>query len=65
MFKINNEKIAFCFKRVEWTGKTLKSKFRELSFGSTINDGNRNAYENKAKTIKKIIDKAFFENEKD
>jgi hypothetical protein len=49
--KIYNEKYVYCFKRVERTGKALKSKFRELSFGPTTGGGNRNAYENKAKTI--------------
>jgi hypothetical protein len=39
--------------------KVLKSKFRELSFSLTINGGNRNTYENRVKTIEKIIDKAF------
>jgi hypothetical protein len=56
--KIYNEKYAFYFKRAERIGKALKSKFRELSFGPTTSGGNRNAYENKAKTIEGIIDKA-------
>jgi hypothetical protein len=58
VFEIYNEKYAFYFKKAEQTGKTLKSKFRELSFGLTTGGGNRNAYENKVKTIEGIIDKA-------
>jgi hypothetical protein len=57
MFEIYNEKYAFYFKRKQ-TGKALKSKFRELSFSLTTSGGNRNAYENRAKTIERIIDKA-------
>jgi predicted Zn-dependent protease len=57
--EIYNEKYAFHFKRVEQIGKALKSKFRELSFGLTTCSENRNAYENKEKTIKRKIDKAF------
>jgi hypothetical protein len=49
--KIYNEKYAFYFKRIERTEKALKSKFRKLSFDPTIGGGNRNAYENRAKTI--------------
>jgi hypothetical protein len=59
VFEIYNEKYAFHFKRTERIGKALKSKFRELSFSPTTGGENRNAYENKAKTIKRIIDKAF------
>jgi hypothetical protein len=49
--EIYNEKYAFCFNRIERIGNALKLKFKELSFDPTIGSGNRNAYENKAKTI--------------
>jgi hypothetical protein len=38
--KIYNKKYAFYFKKVKRTKKTLKSKFKELSFSPTI-DGEK------------------------
>jgi hypothetical protein len=53
-----NAYYATQFQRAERTTKTLKSKFRELSFNTPSRSGTRNEFEKRAKDIEKLIDQS-------